>query len=112
MIDVSPVHLEIILDILKIHVPTCQVRAFGSRYSGTARDYSDLDLAVVGRCKLTLLQLGNLREAFAESTLPYRVDVLDWLAISPEFQQVIEAGYEVIQERKAISSKEEKVAPA
>jgi len=30
------------------------------------------------------------------SDLPFRVDILDWNAISPEFKKVIEQGYEVI----------------
>ena len=34
---------------------------------------------------------------FEESDIPIRVDVLDWHMISPEFQSVINKGYEVIQ---------------
>jgi type I restriction enzyme, S subunit len=98
MIDVSSAHLQIILDILKTCAPDCEVRAFGSRYRWTAKDTSDLDLAVVGERKRTLREMAALREAFEESDLPFRVDVLDWHTISPEFQQVIEDGYEVIQE--------------
>lgn len=97
MIDVSPVHLQTILEILSCCVPGCEVRAFGSRYKWTAKDYSDLDLVIVGESKHTLEEISALREAFQESDLPFRVDVLDWHAISPEFQQVIEQGYEVIQ---------------
>ena len=51
MIDVSPYHLKIIQKILHKHVPDCEVRAFGSRVTWTAKDYSDLDLAVVGKKK-------------------------------------------------------------
>ena len=106
MIDVAPAHLRIILDILQAHVPACEVRAFGSRYRGTAREHSDLDLAVVCERKLALAEFGRLREAFENSTLPFRVDVLDWHAISPEFRQVIEQGCEVIQERGKGASSE------
>ena len=41
--------------------------------------------------------LRHLKEAFEESDLPFRVNVLDWHEISPEFQKVIEKAYEVIQ---------------
>ena len=34
--------------LLREHVPECEVRAFGSRAAWTAKDYSDLDLAIVG----------------------------------------------------------------
>jgi predicted nucleotidyltransferase len=98
MIDLSPSHREIILNILKAYAPDCEVRVFGSRYTGAARKYSDLDLVLVGERKRTLKEMGDLREAFQESVLPFRVDVLDWLAISPEFQRVIEQGYEVIRQ--------------
>ena len=47
-IDLSPAHLAIVERILGEHVPDYEVRAFGSRAAWTAKDYSDLDLAVVG----------------------------------------------------------------
>ena len=97
MIDVTPKHLEIILGILSTYLPGCEVRAFGSRCNGAAKCSSDLDLALVEREKLDWRLLEELREAFQESELPFRVDLLDWNAISDEFRTVIEkSGYEVI----------------
>jgi len=107
MIDISPDQLQTIKEILKHHAPACEVRAFGSRFRWTAKDYSDLDLAIVGKEKFPFRKISALKTAFEESDLPYRVDVLDWHAISPEFQKVIEQGYEVIQKPGlARSSKE------
>ena len=100
MIDVNPAQLETVTRILAGHVPDCEVRAFGSRVIGTAKDYSDLDLAVVGECALEPDALRCLKEAFEESELPFRVDVLDWHAIGPAFQKVIEKRYEVVQQGK------------
>ena len=97
-IDLSPAHLAIVERILAEHVPECEVRAFGSRATWTARDYSDLDLAVVGEGPLPWRTLSRLREAFEESRLPMRVDVLDWHDISQSFQQVIQRDYVVLQE--------------
>jgi len=96
MINLAPGHLEKVRTILQKHVPQCEVRAFGSRVNGTPKDYSDLDLAVVGSGKLSDDTLRRLKEAFEESDLPFRVDVLDWHATSPEFQKVIEKQCEVI----------------
>jgi type I restriction enzyme S subunit len=107
MIDVSPTQLQTIQAILKRIAPTCEARVFGSRYQWTAKDYSDLDLAMVGDGKLPFKKLSALRTAFEESDLPYRVDVLDWHAISPEFQKVIERGYEVIQMRRLVANSNE-----
>ena len=97
MIDLSPARLETVTRILAAHVPDCEVRAFGSRVTGTAKDYSDLDLAVVGEHALAPDVLRLLKEAFEESDLPMRVDVLDWHGVSPAFRKVIEKGYEVVQ---------------
>jgi restriction endonuclease S subunit/predicted nucleotidyltransferase len=97
MIDLSPDQLGAVRGLLARHVPGCEVRAFGSRVKWTAKSYSDLDLAVVGAAKLEPGRLAELREAFAESDLPFRVDVLDWHAISENFRRIIAEQYEVIQ---------------
>jgi len=97
MIDLSPQHLETVRAILDRHVPRCEVRAFGSRINGSAKNYSDLDLAVVAPSKLNPDTLRYLKEAFEESDLPFRVDVLDWNETSADFQKVIEKDYEVVQ---------------
>jgi len=98
MIDLSPEQLEIVKRILAERVPACEVRAFGSRIKQTAKKWSDLDLAVVGSAKMERHDLYDLKEAFEESVLSIQVDVLDWHAISPEFQAVINEDYEVIHE--------------
>ena len=97
MIDLAPHHLEKVRTILREHVPQCEVRAFGSRVNGRAKDYSDLDLAIIGSARLDGDALRHLKEAFEESDLPFRVDVLDWHATSPEFQKVILKQFEVVQ---------------
>lgn len=90
-IDINPTHLETIHRILDEHVPDCEVRAFGSRAKWNASDYSDLDLAVVGDQHLEWHILSQLKTAFEESDLPFRVDVLDWHDISDKFREMIEA---------------------
>ncbi|MCD4782997.1 MAG: nucleotidyltransferase domain-containing protein [Candidatus Eremiobacteraeota bacterium] len=96
MIDIKPGHKEIIDNILKEHVPEFEVRAFGSRVNGTAKSYSDLDLVLVGNQEVSIRKLRQLEDAFQESDLPFRVDVIDWNRISDEFRKVIEKGFEVI----------------
>ena len=103
MIDLNPKHFKIVQLILAKHVPGCEVRAFGSRVKWTAKDYSDLDLAVIGSKPLTLRQGHQLAEAFEESNLPIRVDVLDWHTISEEFKRIITEEYEVIQGAESVN---------
>ena len=84
MIDLSSNHLKTVRQILAEHVPACEVRAFGSRVTSSAKNYSDLDLAIVGVTALDRNTLARLKEAFEESDLPIRVDVLDWQGIFRE----------------------------
>ena len=78
-IDLRPDHLEIVQTILASHLPAgVSVRVFGSRAKWTAKPYSDLDLALKGAKKLPRSLVSDLTEAFSESDLPFKVDVLDW----------------------------------
>ena len=88
-LDVRPDHLKIVQDILSTHVPDRQVWAFGSRVTGKARETSDLDLAIMGDSPLEFESLAALRDAFSESRIPYKVDVVDWATISATFREMI-----------------------
>ena len=98
MIDLSPTHLAIVEGILAEHVPECEVRAFGSRATWNAKDYSDLDLAIIGDEPLPRGTVARLKEAFEESRLPMRVDVVDWNAIADGFREAIESDCVLVQE--------------
>jgi type I restriction enzyme S subunit len=88
-IDVDPVHLAIIQNILKTLVPNYRVVAFGSRITQTARPTSDLDLCVMGNTPFSFETLAELRYAFSDSNLPYKVDVIDWATISSDFRKIV-----------------------
>ena len=100
MIDLDPKYLETVQHILTEHAPGCEVRAYGSRVKWTAKDYCDLDLAIIGSEPFSRRRLRQLKEAFEESGLPIRVDVLDWHAIPDGFKKAIAEEYEVIQNGK------------
>ncbi len=78
MIDLRADHLKQVIDILQQHVPNAEVRAFGSRVHGPVKEHSDLDLVVVDKQKLQQKEYYQLQEAFKESELPIRVNILDW----------------------------------
>jgi len=88
-IDIRPEHLKIVRDILRKHVPDCEVWAFGSRVTGKAKPYSDLDLAVISDKSLPLEVSAGLAEDFSESDLPWRVDVVDWATTSESFRAIV-----------------------
>lgn len=97
MINITPRELKIVQDILQLYVANCEVRVFGSRYCGNVKPYSDLDLVIIGQQKLDIQTLYKLKDAFEESELPFRVDILDWHSTSDEFKQIINQGYETLQ---------------
>ena len=63
--------------------------AFGSRATWTAKEYSDLDLAVLGDEPLPLDAAAALAEGFAESDLPFKVDVVVWADINDHLRNII-----------------------
>ena len=98
MIDLNPHHLDTVRAILAEHVPDCEVMAFGSRAAWTAHERSDLDLAVACGDAPPDGAIARLREAFEDSDLPVRVDVLDWHTIADGFRETIAPGCVVIQQ--------------
>lgn len=96
MLDLIPEQLTEVRCILAQHMPNRTVRAFGSRTTGTAKPFSDLDLVIMGETPLDFRQLAALKDAFVESNLPFRVDVVDWATTSNEFRAIIERQYELI----------------
>ena len=91
-LDVEPRWLSLVRDIIRDHAPCpCRVHVFGSRVQGRARRFSDLDLAFDAGRPLTLHEQVVLFDAFDESDLPWRVDVVDLATCSPEFRSVVEA---------------------
>jgi uncharacterized protein len=103
MINIAAGHIETIKKILAEFVGGCEVRAFGSRINGASKEHSDLDLAVVGNGKLNRRTKMLLREAFEDSDLPFRVDVIDYNAVSNEFRSIIDKKYEILQKNDAPS---------
>ena len=103
MTNVSRKHLATIRSILAEYVADCEVRAFGSRVIGPAKEHSDLDVAVVAGNKMKRRTKMLLREAFEESDLPFRVDVIDYSAVSDEFRAIIDAKYEILQKNNEAS---------
>ena len=99
-IDIRPDLWEIVQGILKKHVPLCEVWAFGSRAKWNAKEYSDLDLAIITDRPLSLDVSASLSDDFSESDLPWRVDVVDWATTSESFRKIIEHDKVVVHEGK------------
>ena len=90
MLHLDPKHLNIVKTILKTHVPDREVVAFGSRTTDSYKPHSDLDLCVMGDEPVSFGLFAKLREAFSESDLPMRVDLVDWASMTSEFRVLIQ----------------------
>ena len=64
-----------------------QFYAYGSRVKGNACKFSDLDLCYLEDIPFSILS--QLREEFAESNLPFEVELVNWEHMRPAFQQMI-----------------------
>ncbi len=98
MLDLTPEQLAEVQRILRHHLPGRTVRVFGSRVRGTAKPFSDLDLVIMGDEPLDFRLLSALKDAFADSNLPFRVDVVEWAATSEAFRGIIEERWEIVTE--------------
>ena len=95
-IDIAPADLETVRCILREHAPGLEVHAFGSRVSWTARETSDLDIALLTEEPLSIARITNLKAVFTKSYLPFRVDIVDWASTSENFRKVIEREHVVV----------------
>ena len=96
-LEAAEADLDTVKAILHAHVPGREVWAFGSRARRCAKPYSDLDLAIVGEEAISLDTLAALNEAFAESDLPWKVDVVDWARMGDAFRRIVERDRVVLQ---------------
>ena len=88
---VSQAELAEIRAILTRHVPEdVQVWAFGSRTGGNPKPWSDLDLALSGPQPIAIATLGALADDFSESSLPWKVDLVDRASVSADFAAIID----------------------
>lgn len=86
-IDMKDSHYQILLSILNAQLDSDDtVYAFGSRAKGTAKEYSDLDLAIV-----TNKNIFELKEELSESDLPYFVDILNYKEIPEHMKEEIDS---------------------
>ena len=102
-LDMRPQHLALLRELLQQHLPHAEVWAYGSRVNGNGHEASDLDLVVrqPADLKQETPQLGETREAFVESNLPIRVEVVDWARVAASFHREIEQAYVVVQGARA-----------
>ena len=98
-IDVTAADRRTILSLIERYLPDTAAWIHGSRAKWTSRPQSDLDLVVFATPEQRG-RVGALREAFEESNLPFRVDLLVWDEVPETFRRKIEAEHVVLVETR------------
>ena len=97
-IDITDAQRKLILRLLKKHLPNTAAWVYGSRATWNARPQSDLDM-VVFTTSAQERRVSDLRDAFEESALPFRVELFVWDAVPESFHGQIEAEHVVLAEK-------------
>lgn len=98
-IDLTTEQRKTLSDLLRRFLPGVAVWAYGSRVKWTARPNSDLDL-VAFTAPAQRSQVSELKDALAESNLPFPVDLHVWDDVPERFREIIRKEYVVVQEAK------------
>lgn len=95
-IDITSSQYKTVLNLLKHYIPNTEVWAYGSRVKWTSTPKSDFDV-VAFAFKEQKLAVSNLKEAFEESNLPFRVDFFVWDEIPEQFHENIKKEHVTLQ---------------
>ena len=96
-IDITAEQRKTVLSLLEKHLPNTTAWVYGSRAKWTARPQSDLDMVVFATPEQSS-QVFDLREAFEESNLPFRVDLFVWDDVPERFRKHIKQDYVVFSD--------------
>ena len=96
-IDLSPEHRAQVLGIIRQRLPDARIWVYGSRATGRARRYSDLDLMLDGSEPIPLRIRGDLDEDFDESNLPIIVDLHDMALTDARFLERVRRDFLLLE---------------
>lgn len=89
-INLAQDQLKIVRDIVARLLPDRDVVVFGSRAGGgTPKNFSDLDICVMGDKPLGIELVAELKNAFSDSDLSIKVDIVEWASTDAGFRQII-----------------------
>lgn len=65
-----------------------KVFLFGSRASGTAKRNSDFDIGILGQAPLPIKTFFEIEEALLRLPTLYKIDLVDFQKMSPQFREL------------------------
>ena len=100
-IDITAEQRKTVLTLLNRHLPNTTAWVYGSRTKWTASPQSDLDMVVFATPEQSGC-VSDLRRAFEESDLLFRVDLFVWDTMPEQFREQIQADHAVLVEREKL----------
>lgn len=87
---VDPKTREFIRTTIRTYLPDlgCRVFIFGSRAFDHHHPYSDIDIGIKGDRPIEREAIMKIQESFDESSLPMRIDIVDFSRVSPDFSRI------------------------
>ena len=98
-IDLTAPQRQTVLALLNRYLPNTTVWAYGSRVKRTSHPASDLDLVAFAGPEHAA-RVAELREAFDESNLPFRVDLFVWDDVPKSFRKRIKKEHVVLAKQE------------
>lgn len=91
-IDIESKYLEHVKNIINsiLQDTNLKIYVFGSRVTGKAKQYSDLDIALKANSEIDSDKITKIKFELEETTIPYKIDVIDLNVISDTFKKCIE----------------------
>ena len=89
-VAIEPEHVALVKTILYRYLPEhTTLWAFGSRVKGMSKKFSDLDIVIDCGERVSSAVMANIAFDLEESDLPYKVDIVDWNAVSETFKKIL-----------------------
>ncbi len=78
-----------IIYIVKAVIPNAKIYLFGSQAAGKSKEYSDIDIAVESKNKLSRFDIAEIKAMLEASRIICHVDVVDLNAVDIDFKNNI-----------------------
>lgn len=89
-VSIGPDDKKKIIGILSVLFPQAKLYVFGSRVKNQSSKFSDLDIAIDIGKKIDLFDISEAKDMFANSNIPFNLDIVDYNNIPSYLRESID----------------------